>query len=280
MAIPSAAAASPTDRVSPLVPLIDEGGREPVFCVHPINGEVGFMSDLFDMAELDRPVFGLRAPGMDGEREPFRTFSGLADHYLHAVRSVQPEGPYYLAGYCLGGDVAYEMAAKLRAQGDRVSFVGVFDPAVRDYSARDYDDNALRQYRLNDLLDVCRESGRDLGELDVSTDTGKAELVRTLRELGRLRSSDQVRQLDWRVEVWVANMRGMLAYAKPELDVTVDIFVSDEDLVRVAVESDDRFHAPVRVHNFSGDHDFLFESRHLASVLHDSMDDRTHDAKG
>ncbi|MFD7901821.1 thioesterase domain-containing protein [Kitasatospora sp. NPDC059722] len=275
MASQNPAAHPSGDRGAPLVPLIGEGGREPVFCVHPINGEVGFMLDLFDMADLDRPVYGLRAPGMDGECAPLRTFSGLAAHYLRAARSVQPEGPYYLAGYCLGGDIAYEMAAQLRARGEDVAFVGILDPAVRDHSARDHDDDALRRYRLDDLLDVCRESGRDPGGLDVSTDAGKEELVRILRELGRMRPGDGVRELDWRVEVWVANMRAMLAYTKPGLDVTIDVFVSDADLLHVALESEDRFAAPARVHNFSGDHDFLFESRHLASLLHEAMDGRS-----
>ena len=45
----------------------------------------------------------------------------MARFYLEEVRALQPHGPYYLGGYCFGGNVAYEMARQLRAQGERVA---------------------------------------------------------------------------------------------------------------------------------------------------------------
>jgi thioesterase domain-containing protein len=43
------------------------------------------------------------------------------------VREVQPHGPYLLAGWSLGGVVAYEMARQLEALGERVDLLALID---------------------------------------------------------------------------------------------------------------------------------------------------------
>lgn len=52
----------------------------------------------------------------------------LAAAHLKAVRLKQPLGPYRLAGYSLGGLIAYEMAQQLREAGEEVEFLFLLDP--------------------------------------------------------------------------------------------------------------------------------------------------------
>jgi thioesterase domain-containing protein len=58
---------------------------------------------------------------------PQTTVEEMANHYVESVRQVHPRGPYLLAGHSLGAAVAYEMAQRFVAAGDRVAFVGLFD---------------------------------------------------------------------------------------------------------------------------------------------------------
>src|SRR5205085_4381299 len=51
----------------------------------------------------------------------------MAEHYVAAIRARQPQGPYYLGGYCFGGVVAYEMARQLRAAGQTVALAAILD---------------------------------------------------------------------------------------------------------------------------------------------------------
>jgi thioesterase domain-containing protein len=51
----------------------------------------------------------------------------MAEHYLAAIRQVQPEGPYQLAGWSFGGTVALEMAQQLQKSGESVAFLGIID---------------------------------------------------------------------------------------------------------------------------------------------------------
>src|SRR3954468_7974638 len=53
----------------------------------------------------------------------------MAACYAQELRAFQPHGPYYLGGYCFGGNVAYEMARQLRAAGEEVALVALLDSA-------------------------------------------------------------------------------------------------------------------------------------------------------
>jgi amino acid adenylation domain-containing protein len=98
------------------------GGREPLFLVHPVGGNVACYLELARQLDLGRPVYGLQAgPASHSGIE------AMAAAYLAAVREVQASGPYHLAGWSLGGVVAYEMAQQLRRAGEEVDFLGLID---------------------------------------------------------------------------------------------------------------------------------------------------------
>jgi thioesterase domain-containing protein len=51
----------------------------------------------------------------------------MAAYYVGEIRKVQPVGPYYIGGYSFGGRVAYVMAQHLRAAGEEVALLALFD---------------------------------------------------------------------------------------------------------------------------------------------------------
>ena len=51
----------------------------------------------------------------------------VAALYLKKIRTIQPHGPYLLAGESFGGIVAYEMAQQLQAEGETVALLALFD---------------------------------------------------------------------------------------------------------------------------------------------------------
>jgi amino acid adenylation domain-containing protein len=117
-----------------LVPIRTEGASVPLFLVHPIGGGVQYAFDLARQLDADQPVFGLAATGLGEGETPLDTIAGLASTYVDAIRQAQPKGPYQLAGWSLGGTIAYEMALRLTQAGEDVCFVGLIDtgsPAMR-----------------------------------------------------------------------------------------------------------------------------------------------------
>ncbi|MEP7124838.1 MAG: HAD-IIIC family phosphatase [Byssovorax sp.] len=112
------------------------GHKRPIFLVRPASNSGGSLSYVALARSLDRarPLHTfLNRPLLDGGAL-YASVEAMADEYIAAMRSVQPRGPYLLAGWCLGGKVAFEMASRLVAAGDEVAALVLFDtlpPATR-----------------------------------------------------------------------------------------------------------------------------------------------------
>jgi thioesterase domain-containing protein/acyl carrier protein len=108
---------------STVLPLRSAGSLPPLFCVHPADRRAVCYVNLTRHVGAEQPVFGLQDTGDDLSRP----VTQLAFEYVTAIRSVQPIGPYYLAGWSYGGFVAHAMATLLESQGHTVAFLGLLD---------------------------------------------------------------------------------------------------------------------------------------------------------
>ncbi|MDZ8108279.1 MAG: amino acid adenylation domain-containing protein [Nostoc sp. DedQUE12a] len=112
---------------SPLVPIQPAGSSPPFFCVHPIFGVVFPYYELAHHLGKNQPFYGLQPIGLDGKSSPLTNIEDMAAHYIKALRSVQPKGPYFIGGWSFGGWVAFEMAQQLRKSGEEVALLAVLD---------------------------------------------------------------------------------------------------------------------------------------------------------
>jgi thioesterase domain-containing protein len=112
---------------SPLVTIQKGSMKQPLFCVHAAGGSVFCYLDLARHLDRDQPVYGLQAGGMDATQGPHKRIEDMAAEYIKAVREVQPEGPYFLCGWSMGGVIAFEMTHQLQSQSEQVSFLGLID---------------------------------------------------------------------------------------------------------------------------------------------------------
>jgi len=117
-----------TSSLWPSLVLIQPGTtRPPLFCVHPIGGNIFCYRGLGRYLGPDQPMYALRARGLDGIQQPHESIEEMARDYILEVRQVQPEGPYFICGHSFGGLVAFEMARQLQAQGQNTALLAVFD---------------------------------------------------------------------------------------------------------------------------------------------------------
>jgi len=112
---------------SSLVPLQTQGTSPPLFFVHGQWGDVFRMVDLVPLLGPDQPCYGVQAVGLDGRRERHTRVEDMAEHYSREIVSFQPHGPIYLAGYSLGGVLAFAVAQQLHRLGRRVALLAVID---------------------------------------------------------------------------------------------------------------------------------------------------------
>ncbi len=112
-------------RWTSLVPVQTAGPKPPIFCVHGHYGEILFYRPLARHLGNERPFFALQAVAANG-RPAHETIEEMAAHYIAEMRQARPHGPYYIAGYCFGSLVAFEMAQRLMRDGEQVAFLGLF----------------------------------------------------------------------------------------------------------------------------------------------------------
>ncbi len=96
--------------------------KPPVFVFHPAGGSTVVYEPLLGRLPADTPMYGFeRVEGSIEER---------AAQYVPKLIEMQGDGPYILAGWSLGGVLAYACAIGLKRLGKDVRWVGLID-AVR-----------------------------------------------------------------------------------------------------------------------------------------------------
>jgi thioesterase domain-containing protein/acyl carrier protein len=139
---------------SQLVPIQPYGTRPPFFAVHAMTGEVMFYQQLAQYLGEDQPFYGIQSEGLDDGPIRHRSMETIAHCYIDEVRRVQPHGPYYLGGYCIGGIVAFEMAQQLRAAGEEVACLVLIEA--------DKPEPPMRSRTLGERIRAARHGAADL----------------------------------------------------------------------------------------------------------------------
>lgn len=118
-----------------LVPIKPAGSKTPLYIVHGGGLNVMPFYAIAKHLDAEQPLYGLQAIGLNGEDKPPHTIEGIASEYIKEITSQNPTGPYALAGYSLGGIIAFEMAKQLKSQGKEIKALVMFDTyAIRNYN--------------------------------------------------------------------------------------------------------------------------------------------------
>ena len=115
----------------PVNALQSEGAKPPLFWV---AGYSRFLP-LANRLGSDRPFFGLPLDGLSNLPVPYR-MEDVAACMLKLIREVQPDGPYFIGGWCIAGVIGYEIAQQLQQQGQEVALLIMIDAANPSYSRR------------------------------------------------------------------------------------------------------------------------------------------------
>lgn len=110
-----------------IVPIQPTGSRPPLFFIHPIGGEVLGYRDLARYLDKDQPFYGIQQFQSETNMSRFSSLEEMADYYLEKIRQQQATGPYYLGGHSFGGLIAFLIAQKLDAFGEKTAFLALLD---------------------------------------------------------------------------------------------------------------------------------------------------------
>ena len=177
---------------SSLVPLQAHGSRRPFFAVPGHNGDVFCYVHLAKHLGDDQPFYALQPPGLDGLRPALERVEDLAAHYVAELRAVQPQGPYLLGGYCMGGFIAFEVAQQLRAQGAQIGLLALFETSLFWAAPVHLRVRELVRFRARGFVEWSLNQLKTLGRLNPREQLSRiVRKVRGIRSTARLKTADK-----------------------------------------------------------------------------------------
>jgi amino acid adenylation domain-containing protein len=221
------------EEIARTVSVIEPGGTGPaLFLAHSPGGGVLCYAELARQLKGQMPLYGLRAA--DAARAP-GTVEALAGLYVQAMRSVQPQGPYALCGWSLGGVVAFEMARQLREAGEDVAGVTLLDSYPFDprLDSADLDDNQVLDAFVRDL--VLSSGGKLAPDWFLDADTGtdadpRMQALAALQSLGVLPADFSREEFAARIAAYRAAYKAWTRYAPKPYAGRVDLAMAMDSL--------------------------------------------------
>lgn len=111
-------------------------GFAPLFCIHGFGGHIFQFYLLARHLGPDRPVYALRASGLESDEQADDTYEKMAARYLSEILPVVNGTPVHVCGYSLGCAVAIEMARQLQAAKHPPGVIAMLDMFAAGYPVR------------------------------------------------------------------------------------------------------------------------------------------------
>jgi thioesterase domain-containing protein len=272
---------------SPLVEIQRGDGRPALFFVHPVGGNVTCYFELARFLGSEQPFYGLQARGLDGEQVPLKVLPDMASSYVEALRRQQPEGPYMLGGWSMGGVVVYEMAQQLRALGQEISLLALVDSHYPTDKEREQVGPASLLYTFALDLGLSWDDLKEFGNGNFRPDleTESLQLILKLAVANkRLPPTLDPAELRNLYNVFKSNSKAMNRYFAEKSPVELTLFKATDKLPssnqqrktifkklaqQLGIESRDgtlgwdKMAASVQVHNVPGNHFNLIRQPHV-----------------
>ncbi len=258
-----------------LVPIRESGSKPALYLVHGGGLHVLFYQNMVKYMDADQPIFALQARGLNGDEEPLDRIEDMAAHYISEILRSNPDGPYCLAGYSLGGIIAWEMAKQLKEMGKEVLMLSLFDAVAKDeWSASGSSSSFSKKirkagYNLSLLLkNPVNAFEYKMHVLKMQFEHKKGKL----RTAFRNNTTNQIEEgyIPFGSKVYEKSLEAYGKYELQPLDIQVDLFRAKEQMFYLHDPEHygwDKFaKGGVVTHDIGGNHLTLFDEPHGKQV--------------
>ncbi|CAH9052385.1 hypothetical protein PSECIP111854_00959 [Pseudoalteromonas sp. CIP111854] len=177
----------------PVFRMNSQSHQQKMIFIHSGGGSVLCYKDLATALEGHYECYGYRS-GLEADTQQpvFETMQELAASYVDNLLLAVPEGPYNLAGYSLGGIIAFEIALQLQQRAVQVEKLVLFDPFP---PFRDEHDQSCMQMSEDELFEtlylaLCEQFGLEPIKLELpSGSTIEQKVSACIEQQGEANSS-------------------------------------------------------------------------------------------
>ncbi|MBW4591328.1 MAG: non-ribosomal peptide synthetase, partial [Aetokthonos hydrillicola CCALA 1050] len=255
-------------RISSTVIALQSGGfKQPFFCVHPGQGTVLSYLELARYLGPEQPFYGLESLGLYEEKKPYDRVEDMAAHYIEAMQTVQPQGPYLLGGWSFGGLVAFEMAQQLQAQGQQVSFLGLIEAYAINSSSEEEELQEDGVFLLNLLtMDKPVQDNSILLQRiqQLEPDEQLRHVIEYARSANLISLDFGVAEARGLIELFNSHFRAGCSYIPQPYPGKVTLFVASEEKVEEPTLGWEKLaHEGVEIHSVPGNHQSIVSKPHV-----------------
>ncbi|WBW95743.1 non-ribosomal peptide synthetase [Oceanirhabdus sp. W0125-5] len=115
-----------------------------IFIVHGGDGDIFYYRHLAKLLEENYSVYGIQPKGLNGSEPLPESYYEMTTDYIREIREIQNEGPYIIAGFCIGTYLAYDIVSILEMQGEEVS------------ALIEIDQEAFVEKKIHIIIDILR----------------------------------------------------------------------------------------------------------------------------
>ena len=101
--------------------------KKNLFIIHSANFGSEFFYYLAQELKDEYSFYVIEPYNLNHLKSPLTSVEEFAEKYIEIIKSIQPEGPYYIGGFCFGGSIAHQMAIQLKKQNEKVDKLIIFD---------------------------------------------------------------------------------------------------------------------------------------------------------
>jgi len=248
-----------------------ESTQPPLMLLHGADGAVMFYREFASRLNTQSTIYGLESPLLsDPEFEIPDSVEQLAVGYLQRIRTLQPQGPYRIAGYSFGGVLAYEIVRQLESDGEKVETLIMYDignPALLEHNG------ALERLKLFWEDQEDRSTSEKLFSLTkrISKAIKDRTTVEVEHRVSKLASSTMLESNYWRHKKAREHHMSLEEHYTPEKVACPVRVVSatgnsskfriDENMGWAGVAAD------LRIENTDGSHLELFEEAYVDQIV-------------
>ena len=111
-----------TSRAWTILETIQPLGTRPIlFFLCPSH----YVRNLSQVLGTDQPVYRLEILGLQSSHPQIFSLDIVTKRFIQEIQSIQPQGPYYIFGFCGLAKMAIELARQLQEQGHSIAFLGL-----------------------------------------------------------------------------------------------------------------------------------------------------------
>ncbi len=253
-----------------------------LYCIHPIGGNVLCYQAL--SKKVQSPFFAMEAPGLHKNTQPLTSIEALATHYINAIRDHQNHQEIHLAGWSMGGLIAYEMAQQLKAGGNNVGSLTLIDtdapqPFLQGEAFQSEQKTTNKTILLRDFKHVFGiDITVDIDTLQSMDSTASVEYI-LQNYTGTEANPNGIRTGDMRrlIQVYLTNFEAMHRYRGKPYNSLVTL-ISANNRIDSNAPLDRGWHSltskNLKVRKVPGDHYQIIQEKevaHIADILNEIL---------